>query len=406
LRYLVYILAIFLFTAGCHSLRKDAVAAKIPQVKVLLSGQTTPDSLGFSGIYEMQSEEAAYEFGRSNNSVHIQSGNNQFIVFNKNRRFIFQPGQSALFRTKDAGAAFTFRNQRYPGDILLLFTSEGKTLYINQIDLEQYIQGVVPAELPSSKMSYLEALKAQAICARTYAISRLEQTAGAEFNLYASVRDQAYAGLDRQTTYSRQAVSESFGTILMFSEKPAVMFYHASSGGLLESGQVFGNVSATPYLKEGKDQLGSKLLGSAYPKFRWTQSFTLEDLDKQFRAMYRKSLLNKPVTDTTRIEMNFKILERSPGQRVSRLSIAYADTAVILKDYEIRRFFTSDEGALPSNLFSLHLQGDSLLVLNGGGFGHGVGMSQWGAIDMSEQGFKHYHILKKYFPDTYLKKAY
>lgn len=406
MRYLVYLLIIFLFAAGCQSLRKDTVAPQIPLIKVLLSSQSEPDSLIFSGIYEMQSEEAVYEFGRSNNSVQIQHRDNQYIVFNKNRRFIFQPGQSTIFRTRDASASFKFGGQRYPGDILLLFTAEAKTRFINQVDLEQYIQGVVPAELPSSKMSYLEALKAQAICARTYAMGRLDQTAGAEFNVYASVRDQAYAGLDRQTTFSRQAVIESFGTVLMFSEKPAVIYYHASSGGLLENGSVFGSASSTVYLKEGKDQLGSKLLGAAYPKFRWSQSFSLPDLDKRFREMFRKSRLSKPVADTAQVEMAFKIMERSPGLRVSRLSISYADTSVILKDYEIRRFFTSAEGTLPSNLFSMDIQGDSLLVLNGGGFGHGVGMSQWGAVDMSEQGFKHYHILKKYFPDTYLKKVY
>ena len=92
---------------------------------------------------------------------------------------------------------------------------------------------------------------------------------------------------------------------------------------------------------------------------------------------------------------------------MSELEIAYADTTVILSGYEIRRFFTNSEGKmLPSNLFYLTQPDDSTLVVHGGGYGHGVGMCQYGALNMARRGLKHYHILGKYYPGTKLFRKY
>ena len=91
----------------------------------------------------------------------------------------------------------------------------------------------------------------------------------------------------------------------------------------------------------------------------------------------------------------------------TKLKIEYADTSFILNNYEIRRLLGWPPGnSLKSNLFYFDQSSDSTLTLFGGGFGHGVGMCQWGAMNMSERGFKYYHILSKYFPGTILMRAY
>ena len=102
------------------------------------------------------------------------------------------------------------------------------------------------------------------------------------------------------------------------------------------------------------------------------------------------------------------MLKRTSSGRVAELQITFGDTAFTLHGYEIRDFFKLPQGqSLPSTLFTIKAISDSLLVINGGGFGHGVGMSQFGAMYMSEKGFKYYDILvNKYFIGTYLKKVY
>ena len=117
--------------------------------------------------------------------------------------------------------------------------------------------------------------------------------------------------------------------------------------------------------------------------------------------------LNKPVQDTLNLTLAMDITKRTPNARVEEVTIAYGDTSVILSGYDIRRFFAQPPAQyLKSNLFYISQGSDSTIYLHGGGNGHGVGMCQFGAMNMSQRGFRYYHILAKYFPGTKLLKLY
>ena len=136
-----------------------------------------------------------------------------------------------------------------------------------------------------------------------------------------------------------------------------------------------------------------------------TRSFV--ELDSLFEIKYDKGRLAIPVEDTTELHLNLQIAKRNSSGRVSDLEIAYGDTSVMLTGYEIRHFFKDKNGkSLPSNLFYLEQSNDSTLAIHGGGFGHGVGMCQYGALYMAQHGFMHYHIINKYFPGTKLVRKY
>ena len=119
------------------------------------------------------------------------------------------------------------------------------------------------------------------------------------------------------------------------------------------------------------------------------------------------SSLAVSVEDTTEFDLDIQVLNRDASGRVTHLQFNYADTSVVLSGYQIRNFFKNKKGqSLPSNLFYITQPDDSTLTIYGGGFGHGVGMCQFGALYMARHGFMHYHIISKYFPGTKLVRNY
>ncbi|MBD3225655.1 MAG: SpoIID/LytB domain-containing protein, partial [Caldithrix sp.] len=265
-----------------------------------------------------------------------------------------------------------------------------------------------PREMPSNNPKYFDALKAQAICARTYALKKMAGRKDKSFHVYGDHRDQVYGGLSAHNAMCNRAVEQTHGDVLKYEEQLATVFYHSSDGGISENAAHLWPAANVAYLKSQKDIIGQTFACSHAPNYRWQKMFTLQHLDSLFYLHTAKSMLKKPVTDTTRIHFSADVLRRSTSGRVADLKLTYSDTTIVLNDYAIRRFFMDRNGrSLPSTLFQLSARGDSTLVIQGGGFGHGAGMCQWGALKMSEMGFKYYDILvNHYFPGTYLEKVY
>lgn len=404
----IFILIVVVFLVGCIPQIKEAALTPAPKIRVLLDSITKKDSILFNSVYELKSEEANYEFGKNNRRIYIEPLESGYRIFNENRIFKFTKNDGVIFRSEDYDGFFTFQAKRYKGDISISLIEKKDLQIINRVDLENYLESVVPVEMPSQKNGYYEALKAQAICARTYAVKKMEERKDNPFDVYDDHRDQVYGGLKAQTTLASNAVKETRGDVMMYDNKLADVFYHSTSGGMLESAEnVWPNYNQ-PYLKSKQDAIGHNFADENSPYFRWSDTLTIYELDAIFSNKFNKSYLNQIVKDTTQLTFEAKVLKRTSSGRVDEMQISYGDTIINLQGYEIRNFFTPPQGrSLPSTLFTIKTISDSLLVINGGGFGHGVGMSQYGAMNMSEKGFKYYDILvNKYFIGTYLKKVY
>jgi stage II sporulation protein D len=402
------LLAGFIAFVGCIPQIKEAAMTPAPKIRVLLNQITETDSLVFNSTYEMKSEEASYEFGKNNRRVYIEPGESGFQIYNENRIFKLNKYDVVIFSGKEDNAIFTFDGRRYTGDIILTLLPGPGLSVVNRLNLETYLSGVVPAEMPSRNEAYLDALKAQAICARTYSMTQMDNRKNQPFDVYGDVRDQAYGGVDAETPLAAEAVKQTRGDILMYKDKKATVFYHSTSGGVLESSQnVWPNINE-PYLQSRQDALGNEFTSSISPYFRWSDTLSIGQLDKVFERKFNRSPLKKVTEDTAEVTFQAKVLERTSSGRVAKMQIEYGDTTFTLSGYEIRNFFPGPNGRnLPSTLFSIKNISDSLMVINGGGYGHGVGMCQYGAMNMSQKGFKYYDILvNKYFMGTYLKKVY
>jgi len=377
-----------------------------PVVKVLLKKITAPDTLYFHQTFDLKSEEANYEFGRNNNRIIIEPLPDGYKLFNEQRLFLFRPADIVRFVPREEGAWFAFDTKRYNGEIFIQRAGDNSLLLVNVIDLEDYLKSVVPAEIPSSKQIYLEAIKAQAVCARTYALNRIAQRDNKTYHMHADVRDQAYGSLTGRTEWSNQAVDETRGRVLVYKDELAQVYYHSHSGGMLEEDSVLWPGANLTYMMARQDVIGSRLAGAEKPWFRWKQTRTLAQLDSLYKAFRGMGQKPQTVSDTLRLPYAFKVLERSASNRVKKMNVTYGDDSFDLQNYEIRRYLGWPAGRLlPSTLFYLSAS-DTGLVIHGGGNGHGVGMSQWGAVDKAEKGLLFYHILESYFPGTRLRRLY
>jgi stage II sporulation protein D len=355
----------------------------------------------------LRSEEARYELGQKNRRLYILPIADGLQLYNENRNLLYRQHFPIILEPAEAGSRFKYKNHTYSGSIFFQPATENSVYLINTLLLEKYLSGVVPAEIPSGKSEYYEAIKAQTICARSYALNQIEKNATSEYDLKASIADQVYAGLDRNSALADQAIEESRGVIITYNGQPATVYYHSTCGGSLEAADNVWQSASAPYLKAGSDAVADIYSCSASPYFRWLETRSFLEIDSLFSIKYNKRTANIPVKDTTQLQLDLQILKRNSSGRVTDLQIAYADTAVLLSGYEIRHFFKNKNGrSLPSTLFYIDQSNDSTLTIHGGGFGHGVGMCQYGALYMSLHGFMHYHILSKYFPGTKLVRKY
>jgi stage II sporulation protein D len=262
---------------------------------------------------------------------------------------------------------------KYSG-VIEVWKGDSGLYIINDIPLEDYIKGVVAAEMKSSWD--IEALKAQAVAARTYAIYQISNSApGAPYDLTSTVLDQAYKGANISPSVE-QAVNETKGEILIYGGKPIAAFYHSTSGGMTEdAAEVFGK--AFPYLKPVKTNC------ELSPYFLWEKIIPVSEIEKDLDIQGIKDIGIDSYTASGRA-------------RVMKITLEAG--SLILPATEMRKKVGWDR--LPSTLITQISRHNSLIVFEGRGYGHGVGMCQWSTLQMAKDGMTYRQILNYFYPGT------
>jgi len=255
-------------------------------------------------------------------------------------------------------------------------------LVINQVDLEEYVKGVVPSEVSSSW--HPEMLKAQAVAARTYALYQQMLSATRDYDVAATVQDQVYKGKNGVDAAVLRAVDETRGLVLTYQGAPIYAAFSSTAAGLTEDAV---NVWSKeyPYLKgvECPFDLQS-------PYYQWTVSFRMDKLEQNLRQQ------GFPVgTITAMAPVAF-----SRGGRVAKLRVEHSGGELILRGEELRK--AVGYTIVPSTQFTVDSVGREI-VLSGYGAGHAVGMCQWGAKELAELGYPFSTILLYYYPGTELQ---
>ena len=329
-------------------------------------------------------------------------------------------GASALVFTpvtNSAGGRIKYNSNEYRGK-LLASVVDGQLLIVNLISLEDYVKGVLPSEMsPSWNM---EALKAQAVAARTYALYTKNQKThlGEGFDLCDSTHCQAYEGIANEATSASAAVDATKGLVMTYQGRPIYAPYHASSGGVTENSEdVWGN--NLPYLRSVKDN------DAQSPYHNWSVSYTAAQVQKLLGAAGKNIGQLQSISVTSANGRAAKVQFVGSGQTIEVTGQQARQIFGLKSTYFTIRTKRKPDAVLTQkpnkkgqneviDVAPTAMNGGKLLVKNdkvevifdGHGFGHGLGMSQYGAKAMADAGKNYEDILHHYYTDIEIIKWY
>lgn len=283
-----------------------------------------------------------------------------------------------------AAATVQVNGKGYRGIIECTATDKGLVV-VNELPLEEYLIGLINCEISSQWP--MEAIKAQAVIARSYALYQKETRKNALYHLESTVLDQVYEGCDIEDSRAARGVKETEGQILSYGGAVIQAFYHSNCGGHTEAAEnVWGY--PLPYL-QGVDCKYCLVAPSA----RWEQVLPLKRLEAQLKnAGY-------PVSGLREIS----IVGRFRSGRISELALISAKGRLTIPAVVFRREI--GYSVIKSTNFEVR-QAGSDVIFSGIGSGHGVGLCQWGAKQRALDGFDYREILAYYYPGTKLEQIY
>lgn len=330
------------------------------------------------------------------------------------------------------GVKVTEKGRSYRGIVEVCLTG-GRLRVVNEVNVEDYLYGVVPKEMSDSWPK--EALKAQAVAARTYVAANAGRYGSLGFDLTDDQYSQVYGGVEAEGDNSRSAVNETKGQILVYNGLPITAFYHSNSGGYTENSEKVW-VSALPYLRGVPDPYS---LGVGSSKDSWQVTYSKGSLENWINSTFAGNG-RKPIGSLTGIS----VLETGVSGRLTKVRVEGTEGSATIENDLIRYYL----GNLDSTLFQISTDSDlvsvnqagslvqsrglagkyvvrgdgevsqiqggtksvagsggsrqvnaepSNYVFDGKGWGHGVGMSQWGAYGMAKAGKGYRDILVYYY---------
>jgi stage II sporulation protein D len=273
-------------------------------------------------------------------------------------------------------------NGREYGDTLELVRNGEGIAVVNELSLDDYVVGVLRGEVGERWPA--EALRAQAVVARTYAAYQRMLNAAKPYHIVASVAHQMFVGRPPRTSAAWAAVSETSGQVLRWEGEVFPAFYHAESGGYTEDPRTVFAARNMPALKAVRCDFSA---GS--PHYYWNLDIKLADLTE----IMRKN--DVAVGTVTAID----VTERTSSLRATSVTVRGTRGSARLRGNDFRRMIGYE--TLRSTLFAVALDGD-IAHFTGRGYGHGVGMCQWGAKGMAEQGYTARQIVEYFYPGAVL----
>jgi len=291
------------------------------------------------------------------------------------------------------------RDRSYRGLLRFVPTENGTVRVINVVPLEAYLAGVLANELYGTW--HVEAYKAQAVAARTYTLVEYKRRGRYDFDVYDSTRSQVYGGVGTETPTSWAAVVETWGIVAAYQGpdgKPVLLktYYHSTCGGeTAPAGTVFGGPTPPPLAGGVKCTFCRKS-----SKYRWPDVVLLE-------SEIGDALRRSGIAELERLGpvQRIEVAETTAGGRAARIRVVDAAGTSVLVRADYWRSLVG-AGKVPSTWFTVEDQPDRIVLRDGRGYGHGVGLCQWGAEFLAAHGKTGEQILRYYYPKVQLVRAY
>ena len=339
---------------------------------------------------------------QKNEDLHITASRSKLRIKQKGKRQqtterrVFKPSDGCIVIATDKAS---LNKACYEGEFVL--TANGNKINaINVIDIEKYLRGVVPYEIGRLDESKFEALKAQAVAARTYAYKHFGSRKAQGFDVYADTRDQVYKGIHSVSDVTDKAVRETEGVVMTYNGEFITAYYHSTCGGETEGVATWGRPNH-PYLQNKPDIRPDGTPWCRESNYtEWTREFDESELRDLFQINAKEAKANVPSFSSIHA-MN--ILDTLKSGRIHTLEITTNNGKFTAKADKIRWLFKRGGTILPSSFFRIHRNGDQW-ILKGKGFGHGVGLCQMGARARAQAGQSYIQILTHYYPGITLEK--
>jgi len=301
----------------------------------------------------------------------------------------------------------------YRGTFRVHASADGGLTLVNIVDLESYLRGVLPSEIGTPPAEKYEAVKAQAVAARSYTLSYLARRAALGFDLWATVEDQVYEGTKRENEQSDRALSETRGEVLVAGGVPIRALYSSTCGGRTSNVEDVWPWPWTSYLRSVRDADGgsggdggtdpggeSYCAGSG--TYRWRESWSAAEFMAALRQYAPAEGASVPILRGDLVDA--RVESRSRCGRVAELVVETTSGRTTLRGDRIRWALRRPGGSaiLRSSLLKIGVARDGAgrpreVVVSGAGNGHGIGMCQHGAMGMAGSGKRYRQILAHYY---------
>lgn len=301
---------------------------------------------------------------RNSFNTRINGGNVNLGQWNSNRIWLEPTGDGVVW----------IGDNWYRGRVLLVKEGNGVSA-INYVDMEEYLYSVVGAEAVASWPQ--EALKAQAVAARSYALHQRNNSRNALYDLDSTTKTQVYKGLSSEYTTTHQAVKATANQVMTYNGQVILAVFHSSSGGHTENVEDIWS-SSLPYLRGVVDY------DQTSPVFSWNKTVNPSQIS---RAVGGIGNIRSMVPEKT-----------TPQGRIVSMRVVGDSSSRSVKGADLRQALD-----LRSTLFRMSL-GNGGVQVSGRGFGHGIGMSQWGTYYLARNGINYQQILAHYYQNARLSR--
>lgn len=363
--------------------------------EVVRSGEATPVAAGSPGReWQIEREGAMLRVVRSDGAA--------------------TPYRAGTLELRPAGVEGTVKHGSgpYRGNLVYHATDSG-VMVVNVVPLEAYLQGVVPREIGRDRtIAEMAAIEAQAIAARSYALIRLQSGTGGgarsaqpagRFDVRATVADQVYGGVLAETPLGNRAVANTRGLVLRYGGRTVNAPYHSTCGGSTAEAPEVWQTRGEPYLQRVSDRIPGteRDYCEPSPRYRWTRVLDAATLDAAVARHLRE--VQPAARGGTGTVRAIRIGSRTPSGRAAVTTVETTTGTYALRGNEARYVLRRPGGEiLNSTYFSVVGPADARggVRLEGRGYGHGIGMCQWGAIGRARAGQGFRTILQAYFPGT------
>jgi len=405
------VLLLILIIWGCGAVPglhegTEANYIRLPFVRILLENGTREMIIGGGKSFSVECirNDKSYVY-YSSQPITIRQTSGGLSVWMRNVK-LDENFSEVLVMPRHRDDYLSIDDNRYRG-IFRIIPHGVNLRLINVVHMDDYLKGVVPPELGLVDEPEFEAIKAQAVAARTYAMSHLSQYPDEPYDMKSDVSDQVYLGLKVEKSLISRAIDQTRGYVIKYKDNLINAYYHSTCGGSTDDIDEVWNKTGEPYLRAVKDD--DYCSWSKYSN--WRESYSAKQLKMRIE-FFLSAERGREVTIGDIKDVIVK--SHTTGGRIAEMTIRTDRGDYTFGKDKIRWVLmrsSNPELILPSAAFDVNLERDSQGELTkidfiGHGYGHGVGMCQCGAIGMSRAGKKYEEIISHYYSNVTLAKLY